>query len=157
VARRAGGQRAAWGARAAGPRAERTVSGGQGRALAGSALPAGGAGGAHRRARGRVQLPAGGSGGACARSGLTGGVEAAGDPCGGVAGVAPPAAPAAGACRDAAAFQNFGARPGGKRGMCIPTGGYRRNEKCANFTAGAVDFLRPLPPLPRAGGPRRSK
>jgi hypothetical protein len=67
---------------------------------------------ARRRARG---LP-----------GLTGGVEAAGGPCGGVAGVAPPAAPAAGevACRDAAAFLNFGAkealrktgrgRPGGK-------------------------------------------
>ena len=59
--------------------------------------------GARRRARG---LP-----------GLTGGVEAAGGPCGGVAGVAPPAAPAAGevACRDAAAFQNFGAREAGRK------------------------------------------
>jgi hypothetical protein len=37
-------------------------------------------------------------------------------PCGGVAGVAPLAAPAAGevACRDAAAFQNFGAREAGR-------------------------------------------
>jgi hypothetical protein len=93
---------------------------------------------------------------ACARSGLTGGVEAAGGPCGGVAGVAPPAAPAAGevACRDAAALQNFGAKEAGRKTGHVYS---NRREKCANFTAGAVDFLRPLPPLPRAGGPRRSK
>ena len=97
-------------------------------------------GGWRRRGRGwggetapdwRHHSQGGGGTQACARSGQTGGVEAAGGPCGGLAGVAPPAAPAAGevACRDAAAFQNFGAReavrktgrgrPGGKTaGRC---------------------------------------
>ena len=83
-------------------------------------------GGWRRRGRGwggetapdwRHHSQGGGGTQACARSGQTGGVEAAGGPCGGVAGVAPPAAPAAGevACRDAAAFQNFGAREAGRK------------------------------------------
>jgi hypothetical protein len=83
------------------------------RAGQGAACGRGGRGaqaGARERATARGRFGRGAQ--ACARSGLTGGVEAAGGPCGGVAGVAPPAAPAAGevACRDAAAFQNFGAR-----------------------------------------------
>jgi hypothetical protein len=55
-----------------------------------------------------------GSAAAAARSGQTGGVEAAGDP---GAGVAPPAAMADGevACRYAAAVQNFGAKEGRRK------------------------------------------
>jgi hypothetical protein len=140
------------GGRGVRPRAERTAGGGQG-----AARPAGGRGGQGAQAGARARAAARGRGGlgaqAGARSGQTGGVDAVGNP---GAGVAPPAAPAAGAvaCRDAAAVQNFGAKEAGR---CIPSGGYRCKEKCAKFTAGAVDFLRPLPPLPRAGSSRRLK
>jgi hypothetical protein len=87
----------------------------------------------------RAQPSERGSAAAGARSGQTGGVEAAGSPaapaaagsaggsqCSGAgAGVTPPDPPASGevACRDAVGVQNCGRRwAGGKCGMCVSTG-----------------------------------
>jgi len=88
------------------------------------ALRAGGAGGRGAHAGAQARAAARGRGGlvaqAGARSGQTGGVEAAGNP---GAGVAPPAAPAAEevACRDAAAVQNFGSELRGEGGRAAIT------------------------------------
>jgi hypothetical protein len=63
------------------------------------------------------------------------------------------------ACRAAAAVQNFGAKEGGRKKEHVYSikEWYRCKEKCANFAAGSMVWLRHLLPLPRAGSPRSLK